>query len=382
MRFRPTAALRVALVGLLLVLAGAAGGGGDEVAEPTTTTVVNLFDDTSTTTTIGKLVVPGWTPTSLPDLVAAADECVNLAEIGADPLPEEGPRTVTVESGDSLGKIAKRYDRTVEQFMRANGITDPNRLQVGQVLVVPRKRTEEVETVDGLAIVVEPVYCAIDTGVAAFGPDGQQVGGPGIIEVYADWKRVEGPRAAPRVNGRLRGLIVASVEAFLDEVVPLVERHGYSCRDATNNRCTWLQHRPEVLLATDNYFSVRDTVRRLLPGAVAAESEVLAETFDLSTGLPVLLDELFDPETDWVPALSAAAIERLANQPWTDERRVVGAGPDAANFERFNLTHGGLVLSFTPGTIGGSGSHTVSITIPYRALEGFWLPDGPVPLLG
>ena len=265
--------------------------------------------------------------------------------------------------------------------MRANGITDPNRLQVGQVLVVPRKRTEEVETVDGPAIVVEPVYCAIDTGVAAFGPDGQQVGGPGIIEVYADWKRVEGPRAAPRVNGRLRGLIVASVEAFLDEVVPLVERYGYSCRDATNNRCTWLQHRSEVLLATDNYFSVRDTVRRLLPGAVAAESEILAETFDLATGLPVLLDELFDPETDWVPALSAAAIERLANQPWTDERRVVGAGPDAANFERFNLTHGGLVLSFTPGTIGGSGSHTVSITIPYRALEGFWLPDGPVSLL-
>ena len=75
-----------------------------------TTTVVDLFGDTSTTTTIGKLVVPGWMPTNLPNLVVAADECVDLAEIGADPLPEEGPRTVTVESGDSLGKIAKRYD--------------------------------------------------------------------------------------------------------------------------------------------------------------------------------------------------------------------------------------------------------------------------------
>ena len=85
MQSRPLAAL----VGLLLVLAVAACGGEDEVAEPTTTTVVNLFGDTSTTTTIGKVVVPGWTPTSLPDLVAAVDECVNLAEIGADPLPEE-----------------------------------------------------------------------------------------------------------------------------------------------------------------------------------------------------------------------------------------------------------------------------------------------------
>ncbi len=51
------------------------------------------------------------------------------------------------------------------------------------------------------------------------------------------------------------------------------------------------------------------------------------------------------------------------------------------NFSRFNLTPGGLVLAFAPGSIGGSGSHTVSITIPYRILDGYWLPGGPVSLL-
>jgi hypothetical protein len=161
-------------------------------------------------------------------------------------------------------------------------------------------------------------------------------------------------------------------------VVPLIERHGYPCRDGTNSRCVWLQHRWEVLLATDDHLSVRDTVRRLLPGAVAVESEVRSETFDLATGLPLLVEDLFEPGTDWLAALSTAAVERLADQPWTDERRVVGAGPEMANFERFNLTPGGLVLAFAPGTIGGSGSHTVSITIPYRVLNGFWLPGGPV----
>jgi hypothetical protein len=60
---------------------------------------------------------------------------------------------------------------------------------------------------------------------------------------------------------------------------------------------------------------------------------------------------------------------------------VAGAGPEPENFRRFNLTRGGLVLGFAPGTIGGSGSHTVSITIPYRILDGYWQPGGPVSLL-
>ena len=367
---------------LVLVLSATACGGSEEVAEPTTTTIVDLFGDTSTTTTIGRLAVPGWTSTELPDLWEAVDECVELTEVGAEPLPTEGPRTVIVESGDSLGKIAKRFDRTVDQFMRANGISDPNLLRIGQVLVVPRRQAAaEVEATDGPTILVEPVYCEIDTGVPAFGPDGVQIGGPGMIEVFADWKRIEGPREAPRVNGRLRGLMIASVRTFVDDVVPLIERHGYPCRDATNNRCVWMQHRWEVLLATDDHLSVRDTVRRLLPGASAVQAEVRAETFDLSTGLPIHVKELFDLETEWLEALSTAAVGRLADQPWTDERRVEGAGPEVENFSRFNLTPGGLVLAFAPGSIGGSGSHTVSITIPYRILDGYWLPGGPVSLL-
>ena len=92
--------------------------------------------------------------------------------------------------------------------------------------------------------------------------------------MFADWKRIEGPREAPRVNGRLRGLMIASVRTFVDDVVPLIERHGYPCRDATNNRCVWMQHRWEVLLATDDHLSVRDTVRRLLPGASAVQAEI------------------------------------------------------------------------------------------------------------
>lgn len=356
--------------------------GAEEEPAATPTTYPNLFGDGPSTTTVPPLKVPGWTSRELPELRAEAERCASDADIQPVEMPEDGPPTVVVEPGDTLGEIAKRFDRTVEEFMRANGIDDPNKLAVGQQLVVPHKRSEELEVAGGPTILYMDLTCEIDVRVAAFGPDGQPIGGAGVIEVFIRWLRIEGPREAPKVNGRLRGLVQADAVAFLGDVVDAVEQNGYACRASFDGRCMWLQQEYQVMLATEDYLSVRNTLRRLMPGAVGDASEIRAETFDLSTGRPIAIGDLFDPATDWVPALSAAAIERLGNEPWTDDRRFTGAGPQAANFTRFNLTAGGLVLSFPPLTVGGSGTNTLSVTVPYRTLDGYWAPDGPVPMIG
>ncbi len=356
--------------------------GAEEEPAATPTTYPNLFGDGPSTTTVPPLQVPGWTSRELPELRAEAERCASDADIQPVEMPEDGPPTVVVEPGDTLGEIAKRFDRTVEEFMRANGIDDPNKLAVGQQLVVPHKRSEELEVAGGPTILYMDLTCEIDVRVAAFGPDGQPIGGAGVIEVFIRWLRIEGPREAPKVNGRLRGLVQADAVAFLGDVVDAVEQNGYACRTSFDGRCMWLQQEYQVMLATEDYLSVRNTLRRLMPGAVGDASEIRAETFDLSTGRPIAIGDLFNPATDWVPALSAAAIERLGNEPWTDDRRFTGAGPQAANFTRFNLTAGGLVLSFPPLTVGGSGTNTLSVTVPYRTLDGYWAPDGPVPMIG
>lgn len=370
---------------LVLVIAAAfpaSACGAEEEPAATPTTYPNLFGDGPSTTTVPPLQVPGWTSRELPELRAEAERCASDADIQPVEMPEDGPPTVVVEPGDTLGEIAKRFDRTVEEFMRANGIDDPNKLAVGQQLVVPHKRSEELEVAGGPTILYMDLTCEIDVRVAAFGPDGQPIGGAGVIEVFIRWLRIEGPREAPKVNGRLRGLVQADAVAFLGDVVDAVEQNGYACRASFDGRCMWLQQEYQVMLATEDYLSVRNTLRRLMPGAVGDASEIRAETFDLSTGRPIAIGDLFDPATDWVPALSAAAIERLGNEPWTDDRRFTGAGPQAANFTRFNLTAGGLVLSFPPLTVGGSGTNTLSVTVPYRTLDGYWAPDGPVPMIG
>ena len=356
--------------------------GAEEEPAATPTTYPNLFGDGPSTTAVPPLKVPGWTSRELPELRSEAERCASDADIQPVEMPEDGPPTVVVEPGDTLGEIAKRFDLTVEEFMRANGIDDPNKLAVGQQLVVPHKRSEELEVAGGPTILYMDLTCEIDVRVAAFGPDGQPIGGAGVIEVFIRWLRIEGPREAPKVNGRLRGLVQADAVAFLGDVVDAVEQNGYACRTSFDGRCMWLQQEYQVMLATEDYLSVRNTLRRLMPGAVGDASEIRAETFDLSTGRPIAIGDLFNPATDWVPALSAAAIERLGKEPWTDDRRFTGAGPQAANFTRFNLTAGGLVLSFPPLTLGGSGTNTLSVTIPYRTLDGYWAPDGPVPMIG
>lgn len=53
------------------------------------------------------------------------------------PSAETSTASYTVASGDTLSKIAKQYGTTVAAIAAANGITDVNKLGVGQQLVIP-----------------------------------------------------------------------------------------------------------------------------------------------------------------------------------------------------------------------------------------------------
>ena len=57
------------------------------------------------------------------------------------PRPAAKPRarekTYRVRGGDNLGVIARRFGTTVSAIAKANGISNPNRIRVGQVLKIP-----------------------------------------------------------------------------------------------------------------------------------------------------------------------------------------------------------------------------------------------------
>jgi LysM repeat protein len=59
----------------------------------------------------------------------------------ASTIPGETPaasfRLYTVRSGDTLGAIARQFGTSVAAIEAANGIADPRRIQIGQVLRIP-----------------------------------------------------------------------------------------------------------------------------------------------------------------------------------------------------------------------------------------------------
>ena len=54
-------------------------------------------------------------------------------------VSDSTPAEYTVQSGDTLSAIARNNKTTVEELARANNITDPNRIQKGQKIKLPKR---------------------------------------------------------------------------------------------------------------------------------------------------------------------------------------------------------------------------------------------------
>ncbi len=78
--------------------------------------------------------LPIVTPTPLPPSLQVPTP---TPAVPRDVVSPEGT-TYVVQPGDTLYSIAVRFGVSLEALIQANGIEDPNQLQAGQVLVIPR----------------------------------------------------------------------------------------------------------------------------------------------------------------------------------------------------------------------------------------------------
>ncbi|MGV2911902.1 PGRP and LysM peptidoglycan-binding domain-containing protein, partial [Bacillus safensis] len=66
--------------------------------------------------------------------------------------------TYVVKSGDTLTSIAKAHDVTVQDLQKWNNISDPNKIQIGQVLKIYRNDGKMMyELPDGILKVTSPL---------------------------------------------------------------------------------------------------------------------------------------------------------------------------------------------------------------------------------
>ena len=139
------------------VASGCGGGGEDPVLVPATMAPTTLAATTMPPTTLTVPVLTTLPPTSTTMISISTTTSVPVATTTTLVI-ETGPTSVTVDVGDSLSKIAKRYDTTVEVLAALNGICDINKISVGQTILLVTEKPEETESDSGatsVTVIVE-----------------------------------------------------------------------------------------------------------------------------------------------------------------------------------------------------------------------------------
>lgn len=84
-----------------------------------------------------KLIIPGK-PGAAKEPVASAALSLPAEKTAMAPRPTNGEAmTHTVQVGESLGVIARKFQVSVGELAAANNITDPSKVRAGQTLVIP-----------------------------------------------------------------------------------------------------------------------------------------------------------------------------------------------------------------------------------------------------
>ena len=104
-------------------------------------------------------------------------------------------------------------------------------------------------------------------------------------------------------------------------------------------------------------------------------------TYDLATGEPVRLEDLFAGGTAYLDTLAARVTERLVAERgsgWMFEDEIP---PDAAYFTVFTLGADSLTLFFPPYAIAAYAAGPSRVALPYADLRGVLDAHGPVSLV-
>ena len=141
------------LGGISLLFISACGGGDEEpVLVPATIAPTTTIMDLSTTVTMTTTTYA--TPlTIVPVVIETTTTTIVVEPEETEPEPVE---SVTVTAGDSLSEIAKANGTTAEKLARINGICNVNSIYVGQVILLndPEQEVETDTTEESLRTVI------------------------------------------------------------------------------------------------------------------------------------------------------------------------------------------------------------------------------------
>jgi hypothetical protein len=140
-------------------------------------------------------------------------------------------------------------------------------------------------------------------------------------------------------------------------------------------------------LATDQLVSVQFTTSLFEQGMPHPQYSMRTFNYDLKAGRQLGLADLFKPGSNYLQAISAAAVAGLEKINGEDEgggmflsmpEERAGAAPKAENYRNWTLTARGLAVTFEPYQVGPFAAGAPAVLIPYGELRDLIRPGGPL----
>lgn len=122
---------------------------------------------------------------------------------------------------------------------------------------------------------------------------------------------------------------------------------------------------------TEELFSLRFIINTFTGGA-HGNQDIVTMNFDRVTGDPITLDDIFNPNTDYLFILSDATYLDLLKQDneYLDVDSIKqGTVANEENFQAYTLTEGGLVIHFPPYQVGSYVTGIQESLIPWSYLQ-------------
>lgn len=196
-------------------------------------------------------------------------------------------------------------------------------------------------------------------------------------DIFAQYLEIDGvdEKSAAKFNSVIKDKVTGFTNSFKKQLSEYAaEDLKYS--GETRNSENYISY--NVVLANNDLASVVLSSYQFYGGAhgMTVYSSV---NYDLKNNKELKLAELFEPDSDYVKAISdysIAELKKTLGEMQNDELINDGAGAKAENFSNWNLTKKGLMFTFEPYQVAAYAAGTRIVIIPYEELKDILRKDG------
>jgi len=169
-------------------------------------------------------------------------------------------------------------------------------------------------------------------------------------------------------NQRLQDLVTKEVDAWRESFNQITVVTNGSSLDETYT----------LVSQIGDLWSLKFDFRFYSDGAAHPGLYSIALNYHLGQGRELALGDLFVPDSSYLELIGNYCVTELGKQPGFEDPFTDGAKPTPENYHNWNITPGGLLITFDMYQVAPGASGPIQVLVPYEQLQTVIDPQGPL----